>query len=212
MSVGDQEQRKPTAERSTEIATQVGSSEVGWALQKPRGSGTRFSENVKSYLQFSFSVGVETGRKSDPGQVLADMRIAKNPDGTRKFSRDEWLTKIQVQAFFSRLAAAQRRQLTPAEVTEVEGGVLLKDELAQLEQKNEDEDVQEILSQIGVEHPITYHGYNICDLVKTGALSRFTVKELKVMCDNFELPRKSTDKKSTLIGHLTDLVKECSCS
>ena len=28
------------------------------------------------------------------------------------------------------------------------------------------------------------------------------------MCDNFELPRKSTDKKSTLIGHLTDLVKE----
>ena len=100
MSVGEQEQRKPTVEGSTEIATQVESSEVGWALQKPRGSGTRFSENVKSYLQFSFSVGVETGRKSDPGQVSADMRIAKNPDGTRKFSRDEWLTKIQVQAFF----------------------------------------------------------------------------------------------------------------
>ena len=54
--------------------------------------------------------------------------------------------------------------------------------------------------------------YNICDLVKTGALSRFTVKELKVMCYNFELPRKSTDKKSTLIAHLADLVKECSCS
>ena len=102
--------------------------------------------------------------------------------------------------------------MAPAEVTEVEGGVLLEDGLAQLEQKSEDEDVQEILSQIGVEHPITYHGYNICDLVKTGALSRFTVKELKVMCDNFELPRKSTDKISTLIGHLTDLVKECSCS
>ena len=212
MSVGDQEQRNPTAERSTEIATQVESSEVGWALQKPRGSGTRFSENVKSYLQSRFSVGVETGRKSDPGQVSADMRIAKNPDGTRKFSRDEWLTKIQVQVFFSWLAAAQRRQLTPAEVTEVEGGLLLEDELAQLEQKNEDEDVQEILSQIGVEHPITYHGYNICDLVKTEALSRFTVKELRVMCDNFELPRKSTDKKSTLIGYVTDLVKECSCS
>ena len=119
---------------------------------------------------------------------------------------------IQVQAFFSRLAAAQGRQLTPAEVTEDGGGVLLEDELAQLEQKNKDEDVQEILSQIGVEHPITYHGYNICDLVKTGALSCFTVKELRVMCDNFEQPRKSTDKKSTLIGHVTDMVKECSCS
>ena len=91
MSVGDQEQRKPTAERSTDKAT-----EAGWALQKPRGSGTRFSENVKSYLQSRFSVGVETGRKSDPGQVSADMRIAKNSYGTRKLSRDEWLTKIQV--------------------------------------------------------------------------------------------------------------------
>ena len=87
MSVGDQEQRKPTTERSMERATEVESSEAGWALQKPRGSGTRFSENVKSYLQSRFSVGVETGRKSDPGQVSADIRIAKNPDGTRKFSR-----------------------------------------------------------------------------------------------------------------------------
>ena len=101
--------------------------------------------------------------------------------------------------------------MTPAEVTEDEGGVLLEDELAQLEQMSEDEDVQEIMSQIGVEHPITYHGYNICDLVKTGALSRFTVKELRVLCDKFELPRKSTDKKSTLIGHVTDMVKECGC-
>ena len=111
------------------------SSEAGWALQKRRGSGTRFLENVKSYLQSRFSVRVETGRKSDPGQVSADMRIAKNRDGTRKFSRDEWLTKIQVQAPFSRLAAAQRRQLTLAEVKEDEEGVLLEDKLAQLEQR-----------------------------------------------------------------------------
>ena len=133
----------------------------------------------------------------------------KNPDGTRKFSRDQWLSKIQVQASFSRLAAAQRRQLTPVEVTEDSGGVLLENEVAQLEQNNKDKDVQEILSQIGVEHLITYHGYNICDLVKTGALSRFTVKELRVMSDNFEPPSKSMDQKSTLIGYITDMVKEC---
>ena len=137
------------------------------------------------------------------------MTIAKNPDGTRKSAKIN--NENTSSSIFSRLAAAQRRQLTPSEVTEVEGGVLLEDELAQLEQKNEDEDVQEILSQIGVEHPITYHGYNIGDLVKTGALLCFTVKELRVICDNFELPRKSTDKKSVLIGHVTDLVKECSC-
>ena len=169
MSVGEQQQKKPTAERSTEIATLVESSDAGWAFQKPKGSGTRFSDNVKSYLQSRFSVGVETGTKSDPDQASADMRIVKNPDGTRKFSRGEWLTKIQVQVFFPRLAAAQRRQLTPAEVRENEGGVLLEDELAQLEQKNKDEDVPEILSQIGVELPITYHGWSIVALYCKGA-------------------------------------------
>ena len=101
---------------------------------------------------------------------------------------------MKIQVF--RLAAAHRR------------GVLLEDELAQLEQKNQGEDVQEIQSQIRVEHPIIYHGYNICDLVKTGALSCFTVKDLRVMCDNFELPRKTADKKSTLIGQVIDMVKE----
>lgn len=111
------------------------SSDAGWALQETRGSRTRFSDNFNPCFQSRFSVGVETGRKSDPGQVSAHMRIAKNPDDKRKFSRDKWLTKLQVQAFFSRLAAAQRRQLTPAEVTEDGGGVLLEDELAQLVQK-----------------------------------------------------------------------------
>ena len=37
MSLGDQEQKQPTAEGSTEIATQVESSDAGWAFQKPRG-------------------------------------------------------------------------------------------------------------------------------------------------------------------------------
>ena len=89
---------------------------------------------------------------------------------------------------------------------------LLDEDLAHLDQQNKGEDVQEVLSQIGLEHPITYDGYDICDLVKTEALSRFTVKELRVMCDHFELPRKSTDKKAALIKHVTDIVEECSCS
>ena len=73
--------------------------------------------------------------------MKTNMRIAKNPDRTRKFSRDEWLTKTQVQAFFYRLAAAKRRQLTPAEVTEDGVDVLLEAELTRLEQKNKDENV-----------------------------------------------------------------------
>ena len=140
------------------------------------------------------------------------MRSAKSQDGTRKFSREEWLTKVQVKAFFSRLASAQRKQVTQRHVAKDNKNTLLEEDLAHLDQQNNDEDVQEVLSQIGLEHPITYVGYDICDVVKIGVSSRFTVKELRVMCDHFELPRKSTDKKSTLIGYVTDMVIECSCS
>ena len=124
-------------------------------MQKPRGSGTRFSENVKSYFQDRFDVGVQTGRKPAPVQVPADMISAKIQD-TRKFSREEWLTKVQVQAFFSRLAAAQRKQVTQRHVAKDDENTLLEEDLAHLDQRNRDEDVQEVLSQIGLEHPITY--------------------------------------------------------
>ena len=85
---------------------------AGWALQKPRGSGVRFPERVKQYLQSCFDIGVRTGRKADPAQVSMDMRNAKTADGKRVFSRDEWLTKVQIKGFFSRLAAAKRKRMT----------------------------------------------------------------------------------------------------
>ena len=79
------------------------------ALQKPRGGSTRFSETVKSFLKDTFNAGTQTGRKADPGQVSADIRKVRNADETRKFSSNEWLTKAQVQSFFSRLSSLNRK-------------------------------------------------------------------------------------------------------
>ena len=74
--------------------------DMGWALQKPKGGGSRFSENVKAYLSKRFDVGEKTGRKASVAQVAADMRKNRNSDGKRTFLRSEWLTKAQVQGFF----------------------------------------------------------------------------------------------------------------
>ena len=38
------------------------------------------------------------------------MRNARTHDDQRRFGREEWLTKLQVQGFFSRLASSRRRQ------------------------------------------------------------------------------------------------------
>ena len=53
---------------STSATTASEPLKAGWALQKPRGSGTRFSERVKQYLQSCFDLGVQTGRKADPAR------------------------------------------------------------------------------------------------------------------------------------------------
>ena len=42
---------------------------MGWALQKTRGSGTKFTEKVKEHLSSSFQTSERTGRKADPDLI-----------------------------------------------------------------------------------------------------------------------------------------------
>ena len=44
------------------------------------------------------------------------MRKTTDEQSNRLFDRKEWLTKSQVQGFFSRLAATRRRQQDPTEI------------------------------------------------------------------------------------------------
>ncbi|KAL9970520.1 hypothetical protein ACROYT_G022908 [Oculina patagonica] len=188
------------------------SSNIGWALQKPRGGGTRFAENVKDYLSTRFNTGETTGRKADPAQVAADMKKARNTDGTRKFKRSEWLTKTQVQGFFSRLAA-KRRKGTADQVEDDndDDDSLIEDELVYLDDKARREAVEDIVSQVGLVHPITYDGHDICEYARHDTLSKFNVTTLKAMCAHFELPHKSRDLNSSLVNKVKDMVKECTC-
>ena len=192
----------------------------GWALQKPRGGGARFSANVKTYLQSRFDTGELTGRKADPNQVSKEMRVARNLDGTRKFNREEWLTKTQIQSFFSRLAAKKRKRKTDGQGNALEGDdpqgeneeQLLEDEIGFLNEKHRNHVIEEVLAKVGLEHPITYDGYNICELAKLDKLSQFKVKDLKEMCNFFELSPKAGGTKPLLTERIKRMVEECSCS
>ena len=153
---------------------------LGWALQKPRGGGARFSENVKSYLTAKFDFGEDTGRKADPTQVAADMRVARNTDGERKFQRSEWLSKSQIQRFFSRLAASKRRtNKQELEDDDDHDDSLDEDEVAYLAEKERHMEVEEVVSKIGLVHPITHDGYDICERAKLDTLSNLTVPKLE---------------------------------
>ena len=94
--------------RGSEQAARPSNLTRGWALSKPRAP-TRFSENVKDYLKAKFNQGEQTGLKANPKQVSADMRNARDEQNKRCFSREEWLTVVQIKNFFSRLASSKRR-------------------------------------------------------------------------------------------------------
>ncbi len=120
------------------------------------------------------------------------------------------------QRVFSRLTAAQRKRTTGESFAgtysaDEEDEELLEDELARLEENHREEEVHEVLSQIALEHPIQYEERDICSLSWAGALMKLTIKELRAVCDYFELPHKSRDRKFILIGHVNNMVKECGC-
>ena len=80
-----------SAENSNQLAR-------GWALKQTK-KARRFSETQKKYLDGKFVIGQQTGHKMDPGSVARGMRYAKNSEGNRLFTRDEFLTaQLRCQA------------------------------------------------------------------------------------------------------------------
>ena len=154
-----------------------------------------------------------------------DIRKVRKSDGTRKFSRDQWLTKGQIQSFFSRLSALSRKASGTAQRDKIGGDndgdnnddedgddLLLAGELEFLNEKRRNAEIDNICNQMGVVHPIMYDGYDLCEQVRLDKLSQFTVPTLKAMCHYFELSFKSKDKKSCLADKIKDMVQECSCT
>ena len=122
--------------------------QLGWALYKPRSQAVRFTDEVKQYLTTKFDLGERTGNKADPGKVAADVRTSRTPDGSRMFERKDWLTKSQVQGFFSRLAATRRRQGNQ--------DVQIEDVYAEEEEQDRHEVLENVAAQLRPRHPICY--------------------------------------------------------
>lgn len=175
----------------------------GWALHKPRTGAARFTPKVKQYLTTKFDVGAKTGCKADAAQVAEHMRTARNPDGTRLFDRTEWLTKTQVQGFFSRLSSKRNKQSQ----NEIELDIALAEE----ENQERETLLDEIAAQFGPKHPIYYDTYSLCEMRKDDKLSGFSVAMLKEILQHFDINFKSRDRKKDLLQNLSSFLQECDC-
>lgn len=163
-------------QRSQENSNAATSLQKGWALSKPR-TNARFSQKVKDYLTAGFNIGERTKRKADPAQVVLDMRSAKDESNERLFTRAEWLSKTQIQGFFSRLAAARRKLQGVIGMSEDQ-----EDDVECLQEDSERQELMEMLnSQINVSHPICYDTYDLCERYHSNTLNKFDVAMLKTI-------------------------------
>ena len=137
------------------------------------------------------------------------MRKAKAENGARLFSREEWLTKSQIQGFFSRLSSSRKRKTSPIPNT---GGDDTDEDCLDQEDLDHMNTVQTVVKEIGLSHPIFYDIYDLCDCARNEKLSSFTVSMLKEIFTFYDVPFKSRDTKAVLVSKVKEITSECPCS
>ena len=135
------------------------------------------------------------------------MRNAKNDSNERLFARTEWMTKTQVQSFFSRLGATGRKDQGIVGILPDQE----EDTQCLQEDSNRQELIDEVNKQLNVSHPICYDTYDLCERYHSNTLQQFNVVMLKTICSYFEIPIKSRDKKKVLMVKLSEMISKCQC-
>ena len=176
---------------------------MGWALKSSGSRRTRFTPAQKSYLTTKFMLGEQTGKKTDPAAVARSMMCAKDSNGSRLFTSEDYLTTNQIAGFFSRLASkkslAEEEQQADIEVAVYEAS---RDEL-----------VKEVARELAPKHPIVYDMYNLCELSLQKKLSDFSITMLKDICIFFEIGISDVTvrRKKPYINKLQSLCQSCEC-
>ena len=84
----------------------------------------------------------------------------------------------------------------------------MEDGLNYLDEKGRQNTIDEVVSrQVGLSHPITFDGYDVCEQVRLNTLSKFNVTLLKAMCSHFELPYKTREVKASLLSKPRNMVE-----
>ena len=158
-----------------------------------------------------FQNGENTGHKEDPAEVAKSMRKARNLDGTRMFERDSFLTRQQISSFFSR--QAKKKVLCSASETAFDD-INEDEEVPNVKEQNIQELTDEVISAIGIRHPIVYGAYNICELSSNLKLTEFSINMLKEICTSMELDTSqiTVKRKKPYVELIDAIVSKCSCS
>ena len=72
----------------------------GWGLKKPK-KVVRFLVLVKDYLFHIFEYCDKTGKRPNYDDICDQLKKARNPDGTKQFKPNDWLSSNQVRSLIA---------------------------------------------------------------------------------------------------------------
>ena len=148
---------------------------MGWAFKGSGSKRKRFSATQQRYLAETFKIGEATEKKADPASVARSMISARDANGTRLFTSEEFLTATQIAGFFSRLAS--KKGLVDDETDDENEAAVVETELNEM--------LSEVLEDLTPKHPLVYDRYNLCELSSKGKLGMFAIPVLKDMLNYF---------------------------
>ena len=119
---------------------------------------TRFSEAQRWYLESKFKVGQETGLKLDLVDVARDKRYARNQQGAKLFTVDEFLTAQQIQSHFSRASKLRHSNSDDPESEQD------KDVMAAEEDLTHENVPTVVLEEVALKHPIVFDVFLILSM------------------------------------------------
>ena len=79
------------------------------ALKSSGPRRTRFTPAQKSYLTTKFMFGEQNGKKTDPAAVARSMMCAKDSNGSRLSTGEDYLTANQIAGFFPALLQRKKK-------------------------------------------------------------------------------------------------------
>ena len=154
----------------------------------------KVSSDTRLVLTDIFNEGQVTGMKMDPSRVSQMVRSAQLPDGSTRFSPNDWMTPKQIANLFSWLSSAAISQTAADNAESAEQNDALCMEAMR----------KSVYDEVDI---------SLCAIDRT-YLNKLSMIDLKSICGLFDVwisEELSKKKKATFVNAVFDFLKLCPC-
>ena len=141
--------------------------------------------------------------------VARDIRYARNQQGVKLVTVDEFLTAQQIQSYFSRRASKLRHSHSDDPESEQDEDVILaaEEELAHQNVRTV------VLNEVALKHPVVFDVFNLCDMHVSGKLRQLSVAMLRSICEHFDIDVENTKgrRDAPYLSLLREFLESCDC-